>query len=154
MRTPNLAPLLINTSTYKATESMNFTCSEGHLSCSGPHLPGRLHPRRPLGGGLLWPSPARFVTPAELSPENPSRSQPPASGGSDLSGFLPPRPARARIALVWEPRSLTSMSAAVASAAVHPDSMLSEAEEPKEGTPAARLRQVQRRNVEEGGSRR
>lgn len=69
--------------------------SPGHLSCAGPHLPGRLHPRRPLGGGLLWPSPARFVTPAELSPENPSRSQPPAPGGSDLSGFLPP-PSRPR----------------------------------------------------------
>lgn len=49
----------------------------------------------PSGGGLLWPSPARFVTPAELSPENPSRSQPPAPGGSDLSGFLPP-PSRPR----------------------------------------------------------
>lgn len=43
------------------------------------------------GGGLLWPSPTRFVTPSELSPENPSRSQPPAQGGSDLRGFLPPR---------------------------------------------------------------
>lgn len=64
-------------------------------SCSGPHLPGRLHPLRPLGGGLLQPSPVRFVTPAELSPQNPSRSQTPAPGGSDLRGFLPPRPARA-----------------------------------------------------------
>lgn len=72
--------------------------SPGHLSCPGPHLPGWSPPPVAAPRGrtpAALPRAIRFVTPAELSPENPSRSQPPAPGGSDLRGFLPPRPARA-----------------------------------------------------------
>lgn len=71
----------------------------GHLSCTGPHLPGRLHPQWPLGGGLLQPSPARFDSsllrnfPLKIPP---AAARSPAPGGSDLRGFLPPRPARRR----------------------------------------------------------
>lgn len=127
--------------------------SPGHLSCSGPHLPGRLHPRRPLGGGLLWPSPARFVTPAELSPENPSRSQPPASGGSDLSGFLPPRPAarahRSRLGAL-QPH-VHVRGGGVCGCAPRQHALRGAGAQGRYASRSAR--QVQRRNVEEGGSR-
>lgn len=102
----------------------------------------------------MQPSPARFDSsllrnfPLKIPP---AAARPPREVliSEASSHRVPP----AHIALVREPRSLTSMSVAVAPVAVHPDSMLSEAEEPREGTPAAGLRQVQRRNVEEVGSR-
>lgn len=105
-------------SSIEACKTQDKRCQKSHsqIQCtlapcpSGLHHPSlqgtfpslgptcRVASRRssPLGGGLLWPSPARFVTPAELSPENPSRSQPPALGGSALRGFLPLCPARAQ----------------------------------------------------------
>lgn len=113
--------------------------SPGHLSFPGPHLPGSPPPTAaPWGADSCGPAPRDSSLlrnfPLKIPP---AVSRPPREVLLSEASSHPVPPAHS--ALVWEPRSPTSMSAAVAPAAVHPDSMLSEAEEPKEGTPAQPL---------------